>query len=74
MRKPAQTLRARIRGHLDGTEAPHVLHRTFPDYVAGDIAIAAKEYFDELAADVVRFSGDPLTLFGRNGKTQACHP
>jgi hypothetical protein len=63
-----QTLNARVRTHLGGTGTPHVIHRTFPEYLAADIAIASSDYFDELAADVVRFSGDPLTLLeGRSG-------
>ena len=52
-----QTLNARVRAHLGASAVPHVLHRTFPEYLAGDVAIASKEYLAELAADVLRFSG-----------------
>src|SRR5438105_1336133 len=58
-----QTLNARVRAHLGASEVPHVLHRTFPEYLAGDVAIASKEYFNGLAAELLHFSGDPLTLF-----------
>src|SRR5439155_13793333 len=58
-----RTLNARVRAHLGGNEVPHVIHRTFPEYLAGDVAIASKEYLIGPAAEVVRFSGDPLTLF-----------
>ena len=58
-----QTLNERVRAHLGGSEAPYVIHRTFPDYLAGDVAIAIKEYLNGLTAEVLRFSGDPLTLF-----------
>lgn len=49
-----RTLDARVRAHLGGTGAPHVIRRTFPEYLAADVAIAAKEYLDELGADGVR--------------------
>ena len=52
-----QTLNERVRAHLGGTGVPHVIHRTFPEYLAADGAIASKEYLAELAADVLRFSG-----------------
>ena len=66
-----RTLNARVRAHLGGNEVPHVIHRTFPEYLAGDVAIASKEYLIGLAAEVVRFSGDPLTLFqGRSRSVQ----
>ena len=45
-----QTLNGRVRAHLGGSEAPHVIHRTFPEYLAGDVAIAIKEYLNGLAA------------------------
>jgi len=58
-----QTLNSLVRRHLDGTGPPHVIHRTFPEYLAGDVAIATRDYMAKLGADVVRFSGDPLALF-----------
>ena len=39
-----------------------MIQRTYPEYVAADIAIAMKEFLAQLGAEVFRFSGDPLTL------------
>ena len=61
MSKP--TLNARVIAHLGDDGAPHVIHRRFPNYLAGDVAIACKEYFDRAGADLLRFTGDPAKLF-----------
>lgn len=57
------TLNAYVRTHLGGTAAPQLIQRTFPGYLAADVAIASKDWLDTQGAELVHFSGDPMTLF-----------
>ncbi|MCG8418599.1 MAG: ATP-binding protein [Proteobacteria bacterium] len=58
-----RTLNWRARVHMGETTQPDLLRRTFPPYLAKDISIACKAFFESLGGEFVRFSGNPLQLF-----------